>query len=160
MIGALFLFAAVILGWTPFAIERVELLQLTSDQSIDFNQARLRSVVPRDSVALLNPDAWWMLRGHCRVYSMMFASPDIDSIQFIVFSGNGSGVPGKAREDVEYTQNAIQAKFAMVSDNLPRNPVAIGRFRLTNSAYGFGQLVLERLAEATKKDGKPPAAPK
>jgi len=156
-VGALFLLGAVAAGWTPFALARMEFVQLVEDQTYSVNQARVRTLVPSGATALVNPDAWWMLRGHCRVYSMLFARPDFDLIQVIVLSGNGSGAPGRVRVDGDYAKNEIQTQFTVLSDNLPRNPVTIGGNRVSSSAYGFGQKVLGRQSKEREKAPRAPA---
>ncbi len=57
-------------------------------------------------------------------------------------------MPGKPREDISIEK--VQAKFAVVYDNLPRNPVCLGRFRVSNSAYGFGQMVLKNVSSGAQ----------
>jgi len=153
VLGGIILVGAVISGSLPFVKERLEFLELGQDQSYAVNGTRLRSLIPAGSAVFANPDAWWMLRGHCRVYST-WCGRDLNSVQFIVLSGNGSGVPGKPLEDI--SKDEVQAKFAIVYDNLPRNPVYLSRFRVTNSAYGFGQMVLENVSKGIKMEQKPP----
>ncbi len=145
-VSAFVLLAAIIVGWTPFAMERMKFLQLPEDQAFAVNQAKLRALIPQGSAVLANPDAWLMLRGHCRVYSTWVGSPDPGAVQFLVLSGNGSGVPGRPLRDGCCRIEETKSTFATVYDNLPRNPVYLGPFRVTNSAYGFGQMVRENVS--------------
>jgi hypothetical protein len=38
-------------------------------------------------------DYWWALGDQDRVYDTLFRNPDIDQVDYIVVSGNGSGNP-------------------------------------------------------------------
>jgi hypothetical protein len=40
----------------------------------------------------------------------------------------------------------VREHFEVISDTLPKNPISVFGFRITNSAYGFGSLVLRRVS--------------
>ena len=43
---------------------------------------------------MVSSDYWWILADRDTVYDITFGNPDIDTVDFVIASGNGSGEPG------------------------------------------------------------------
>lgn len=119
------------------------MVSLDDTQSFSFNEQKLREIIP-DGSTVLTSDAWWMLRNRCEVYAAYyFSDPDLDLIDFVVLNCNGTGEPGRVVMPAGLG-DYIQSNFVPVYDNLSRKPLELFGLRVTNSAYGFGPLVLAR----------------
>jgi len=67
-------------------------------------------------------------------------------IQYFVTDGNGTGRPGVwfPPANPRYAQ-MVRESFEVISDNLTTTPFEFFGLRITNSAYGFGTIVLRRV---------------
>ncbi len=150
----LVLAASLVLGSELTIRESMQILSLPPSQKQDWNQRVLEAVIPPGSV-VLTADAWWFLAGDRVVYDLSFARPDMEKVDFVVLSGNGSvssGLP-KIRNFVGFEAFPLLEKFRPVSDNLNRSwPTLWGR-PLARHTNGFGTLVLERISRDVQ--GKP-----
>jgi hypothetical protein len=120
---------------------------LPTTQRQDWNRRLLADLIPPGSV-VLTYDSWMLLGGDLVVYDGRFACPDLDRVDYIVLSGNGSGAPGKPTVVSVRCQPSYPfgEKFRPVAENLNRSrPTLFGK-PVTRSAYGFGTLVLERIS--------------
>lgn len=142
------LVAGVLAGSQSFAREALVMLQLPQDQSLAYNTARVRELIPEGHVVLTSGEYWWALAERDRILDSYFSRPrDLEEIDFVVLSGNGSGEPGRPSAlapELDYVQAYLQDHFQPVSDQLNRSPLRFAGIRLSNSAYGFGPMVLAR----------------
>lgn len=141
------LVALVTLPMYLFAISRVMLLHLAMatlppDQRLEANLPLIRSTIPKTST-IMTYDFWPALGNDYRLYSTD-ARPDWRTVDYIVLTGNGSGTAGKRQLLPDDRDDHIQREYVVVSDRLNRVPFHIGSFH-TNSAYGFGPLILRRI---------------
>src|SRR5262249_5947510 len=92
-----------------------------------------RSSIPRESRSCTT-----------RLHSAMWGKSTA-YIQYFVTDGNGTGQPGVWFSPGNPRYDAmVRESFEVISDNLPRTPLRIFGLRITNSAYGFGTIVLRR----------------
>jgi hypothetical protein len=75
----------------------------------------------------------------------------LTAIEYFVTDGNGTGEPGVWFRPPNPRYDAmVREQFEVISDTLPRTPIRIFGFRVTNSAYGFGSVVLRRVSAAAQ----------
>ena len=118
---------------------------LPPTQRLGFAETQVRALVPPGSVVLTN-GAWWSLAQDREVLSPDFSDiVDLRRIEYFVSDGNGSRVPGKWHEpqNPRYASE-VRDNFEIVSNGLAREPLRIFGYRVTNSAYGFGAVVMRR----------------
>lgn len=115
------------------------LWQLPEDQSLRASTERVRAEVP-PGVGVMTTDYWWDLADRDNVYDLVFSDPGIQSVDYIVLSGNGSGEPGVPAD----FRAKYKPGFAPVSDHLNRERPHIGGIYLSRSAYGFGAYILHK----------------
>jgi hypothetical protein len=122
---------------------------LPKAQTCEENQRVLDALIPAGSV-VLTYDAWWLLAGSRQVYDARWARPDMSSVDYIVLTGNGTGTPGlpTALGGSLLEGDRSLNDFRPIADNLNRVRPSICGFAITNSAYGFGSLVLQRIPKA------------
>jgi hypothetical protein len=89
-----------------------------------------------------------MLGSDRAVYDPLMSDvQDLDRIEYFVANGNGTGEPGVwLRPRVSRYDAMVREHFEVISDTLPRTPIRVFGFRVTNSAYGFGSVVLRRVS--------------
>jgi hypothetical protein len=128
----------------PYIKGEVVVLSLPHEQSFDANMSRVRALIPAGShVATL--EYWWALADRCQVFDPQFSHPKKIDIDYMIKSGNGSGRPGVGQAFAEYYESYAQENhFTVLEDDLNRERLKVGPLRLTNSAYGFGPLILAR----------------
>lgn len=139
--------SAWLIGAFPYVRERAILWALPRDQSLTANLANVRRVVP-PGARVLTTDFWWALADRDLVYDAMFSSPPTEELNYVVLSGNGSGVPG-----IPLVPNPAlfrAAEFRLVRDDLNLSRPALLGVPLSRSAYGFGAFILRRAAPSTR----------
>jgi hypothetical protein len=130
-----------------FAISRVLLLHvamatLPPEQRLDANLRLIRSIIPKTST-VMTYDYWPSLAGEYRTFSTD-GRPPWQAVDYIVLTGNGSGAPGKRQSLPDDRDEHAQREYRVIVDRLNRKPFHLGPLH-TNSAYGFGPLILERI---------------
>jgi hypothetical protein len=148
------LVAGVLAGSENGVKETLVLLQLPEDQSLAHNTAKVCELIPEGHVVLTSGEYWWALAGRDQILDSYFSRPsNLDDIDFVVLTGNGSGEPGRpaslAPELNDSVQADLQAHFQPVYNHLNRSPLRLAGVRLSNSAYGFGPVVLARVPGRT-----------
>jgi len=138
----LFVVALYLTACLPYIKNKVTLLTLPSDQTLDINVARVRRLIP-PGARVMTLEYWWALADRCKVVDPMFSNVSVDDIDYAVMTGNGSGRPGVASPFEQY-EAGLARDFTPVANYLNQHPLYIGPIRATNSAYGFGALVLAR----------------
>ena len=85
---------------------------------------QLREEIPADRV-VVSSDYWWILADRDTVYDITFGNPEIDTVDFVIASGNGSGEPGAApgRPQFEIPRQRISG---LVRPLQHRPPIALG----------------------------------
>jgi hypothetical protein len=130
-----------------FAISRVLLLHvvlatLPPDQRIEPNLRLIRSIIPKTST-VMTYDYWPALASEYRLFSTD-ARPPWQAVDYIVLTGNGSGTPGQRQSMSDDHDEHVRHEYKVIVDRLNRQPFHLGPIH-TNSAYGFGPLILERI---------------
>jgi hypothetical protein len=121
-------------------------MTLPPEQRLTTNAQRLRELIPKGA-GVLTANAWWTLGIDRSVYHPDYSDiRDLRRIEYFVADGNGAGQPGVwfAPRNPRY-EAMVHDCFEVISDTLPRMPLRIFGVRLTNSAYGFGTIVLRRM---------------
>jgi len=143
------------IGWilasTGFAWQTITMLTLPREQRIAVSERRVRALVPQGATVLAG-EYWWSLAADRAVLDSYFAEySDLSAIDYIVLTGNGTGEPGKAQPLKDSLDGVAAQEFVVVDDHLNRRPVTILGRRLTNSAWGFGALVMRnrRVSDGT-----------
>lgn len=143
------------IGWmlasTGYVWQTVTMLTLPREQKIAASERRVRALVPQGATVLAG-EYWWALGADRAVLDSYFADgSDLSAIDYIVLTGNGTGEPGKAQALRDSLDAVAAREFVVVDDHLNRKPVTVLGRRLTNSAWGFGALVMRnrRLQDAT-----------
>ena len=117
---------------------------LPKSQRQDENQRLLNSLIPAKSKVLCT-DAWWFIADNREVYDARWTHPDMEKIDFVILSGNGSGKPGFPILANEWLEDfPLYDHVHVVNDNLNREVPQFFGVPLSRSSYGFGSLVLER----------------
>ena len=121
-------------------------MTLPPEQRLTTNAQRLRELIPKGA-GVLTANAWWALGIDRSVYHPDYSDiGDLARIEYFVTDGNGTGQPGIWFPPVNPRYEAmVHDSFEVISDNLPRTPLRIFGLRITNSAYGFGTIVLRRM---------------
>jgi hypothetical protein len=111
------------------------------------NAQKLRDLIPKGAGVLTSP-GWWALGSDRAVYNPSQSDiQDLDRIKYFVTNGNGTGEPGVwIRPENPRYDAMVREHFEVISDTLPRTPIRVFGFRVTNSAYGFGSVVLRRVS--------------
>jgi hypothetical protein len=124
-------------------------IALPAEQRLALNERKLRDLIPTGA-GVLTPDGWvwWALGSDRAVYESEYSDlQDLDRIEYFVTDGNGTGEPGVWFPPLNPRYNAmVREHFEVISDTLPRTPIQVFGFRVTNSAYGFGSVVLRRVS--------------
>jgi hypothetical protein len=121
-------------------------IALPAEQRLAPNAQKLRDLIPTGA-GVLTLGGWWALGSDRAVYDPMFSDlQDLDRIEYFVTDGNGTGEPGVWFRPSNPRYDAmVREHFEVISDTLPRTPIRVFGFRVTNSAYGFGSVVLRRV---------------
>jgi MFS family permease len=118
---------------------------LAPEQRLTPNARKLRELIPTGA-GVLTANGWWTLGNDRSVYDPGCDIQDLARIDYFVTDSNGTGQPGVwARPDNPRYDAMVRESFEVISDTLPRTPLRLFGFRITNSAYGFGTVVLRRV---------------
>jgi len=119
-------------------------MTLAPEQKLTTNVQKLRALIPAGA-SVLTAAGWWALGKDRTVYDRGSNIKDLSRIEYFVTDSNGTGQPGVWRRSHNERYDAmIRGKFELVSNTLPKLPVQLLGLRITNSAYGFGMIVLRR----------------
>jgi hypothetical protein len=132
-------------------------MTLPPEQSLATNVQKLRELIPKGA-GVLTSNGWWALGNDHLVYHPAHSDiQDLSRIEYFVADSNGSGEPGVWVPPANPRYDAmVRESFEVISDSLPKEPLQIFGFRITNSAYGFGSIVLRRM-QAESPPVSPPA---
>jgi hypothetical protein len=122
-------------------------MTLAPEQKLTTNVRKLRALIPTGaSVLTATGFGWWALGNDRTVYDDRGSNiKDLSRIEYFVTDSNGTGQPGVwRRSHNERYEVMVRENFELVSNTLPKLPVQLLGFRITNSAYGFGTVVLRR----------------
>jgi len=121
-------------------------MALPAEQRLAPNAQKLRDLIPTGA-GVLTLEGWWALGSDRAVYDPQFSDlQDLDRIEYFVAGGNGTGEPGVWFRPSNPRYDAmVREHFEVISDSLPRTPIRVFGFKVTNSAYGFGSVVLRRV---------------
>jgi hypothetical protein len=122
-------------------------IALPAEQRLAPNMQKLRELIPTGA-GVLTLGGWWALASDRKVYDPRFSDlQDLDRIEYFVTDSNGTGKPGSWLRPYNPRNDAMVSEhFEVISDTLPRTPICVFGFRVTNSAYGFGSVVLRRVS--------------
>lgn len=138
--------AVAMLFWcaagSRFAFMSLVRAGLPPDQRMAENVAIIQRMIPPGS-GVMTYDFWPALANSSyRIYSTE-AAPPWSSVDYIVLTGNGSGAPGQPQTMRPEQLPYMQAHFSPIYDHLNRQPFRLGPIH-TNSAWGYGPLILKR----------------
>jgi hypothetical protein len=121
-------------------------ITLAPEQRLAPNERKLRELIPKGT-GVLATTGWWALGNDRSVYDAFQSNiQDLSRIKYFVTTGNGTGQPGVWLPPGNPRYDAmVRENFEVVSNTLPRTPLKVFGIRVTNSAYGFGTVVLRRL---------------
>jgi hypothetical protein len=121
-------------------------MTLAPEQRLTPNIQKLRELVPKGA-GVLTANAWWALAPDRSVYHPTHSDiQDLARIQYFVADGNGTSQPGFWFPPSNPRYEAmLRESFEIISDTLPRTPLRIFGIQITNSAYGFGTIVMRRV---------------
>jgi len=121
-------------------------IALPAEQRLAPNAQKLRDLIPTGA-GILTLGGWWALGSDRAVFDPIFSDlQDLDRIEYFVTDGDGAGAPGVWFRPGNPRYDAmIREHFEVISDTLPRTTIRLFGLRVTNSAYGFGSLVLRRM---------------
>ena len=119
---------------------------LTPEQRLTPNVQKLRELIPTGA-RVLTSIGWWALGNDRSVYDPRFSDiQDLARIEYFVTDSNGTGQPGVWWPPSNPRYDAmVRESFEVISDTLPRTPFQFFGIRITNSAYGFGTIVMQRV---------------
>jgi hypothetical protein len=122
-------------------------MTLAPEQKLTTNVQKLRALIPTGA-SVLTATGWWALGNDRTVYDLGSNIKDLSRIEYFVTDSNGTGQPGvwvpPPYKRPRY-QAMVKESFEVISDTLPRAPLQILGMRITNSAYGFGTIILRRI---------------
>ena len=153
--GNLRLLATMVVGWLAIWValasawpvkDYLVRMTLAPEQRLTTNLQKLRDLIPKRA-GVLTDNGWWALGIDRSIYHPMHSDiQDLARIQYFVTDGNGTGQPGVWFPPGNPRYAAmVRESFEVISDTLPRTPLRIFGLRITNSAYGFGTIVLRRV---------------
>jgi hypothetical protein len=140
--------AGLLIGAAPFLKDRWVMRNLPPAQSYAAGRAALTSAIPAGA-SVLGSEIWWTLAGRNPCYEIVWSSVDLDKIDYVAVSGNGSGAPGRPHTLPGNVAPYVESHFEPLVDDLNRRPTTLLGLKVTNSAYGFGPLILARRPAAT-----------
>jgi hypothetical protein len=148
------LLASVAVGWLAIWLTVASLwpaknylvrITLAPEQRLMPNARKLRALIPTGA-QVLTLSGWWALGNDRSVYDPIHSDiQDLARIEYFVTDSNGTGEPGVWAQPNPHYSAMVQESFEVISDTLPRTPLRIFGLRITNSAYGFGTIVLRRV---------------
>jgi hypothetical protein len=123
-------------------------ITLAPEQKLTTNAHKLRELIPAGAQVLARSrSSWWALGNDRSVYDSAFSDiQDLARIEYFVSDSNGTGQPGVwwwPKHPRYYAM--VRESFEVISDTLPRRPLRVFGIRITNSAYGFGTVVMRRV---------------
>jgi len=133
---------AVVVAWGIFAERTLVQILLPSGQRFEENEALLRRSIPAGST-VLGYEFWSSLAGDHRYFSMQHSTVSVKSVDYVVLTGNGSGVAGMPK--VPANVKPQLSEFRLVHDGLNREPFHLFGLRLSRSAPGYGFQLLRRV---------------
>lgn len=140
------LVALVVVVWlaaaSRFVLMSLIRATLPADQRMQHNLDVIDDVVPRGA-GVLTYDFWPALMDQHETYTTDATFPPWDRIGYVIFTGNGSGTPGRPQTLLPEQQRHVDEDYTVIYDNLNRAPFRIGPLK-TNSAWGYGPLILKR----------------
>jgi hypothetical protein len=121
-------------------------IALPAEQRLAPSARKLRDLIPTGA-GVLTLGGWWALGSDRAVYDPMFSNlQDLDRIEYFVTDSNGTGEAGVWFPPANSRYDAmVREHFEIISDSLPRTPIRIFGLKITNSAYGFGSVVMRRV---------------
>jgi hypothetical protein len=121
-------------------------MTLAPEQGLTTNVKKLRALIPKGA-GVLTANGWWALGNDRSVYHPWHSDiQDLARIEYFVTDSNGTGKPGVWVGPTNPRYDAmLRESFDVISDTLPRTPLRLFGLRITNSAYGFGTLVMRRV---------------
>jgi hypothetical protein len=138
-------------GWLAIASiwpvqDYIVRIALPAEQRLAPNAQKLRDLIPTGA-GVLTLKGWWELGSDRAVYDPMFSDlQDLDRIEYFVTDSHRTGQPGVWSRPFNPRYDAmVRENFEVISDTLPRTPIRVFGFRITNSGYGFGSIVLRRV---------------
>jgi hypothetical protein len=147
IVPSLFLAGAVIAGSVRFVVSTAIMIALSIDQSVGTCGAVLDELIPKGSTVITD-QSWWFLADDRVVFDSWFSDlQDLSRIDYVVLSGNGTGQPGMPGRVKPRYQKYVDENFELIHDGLNRQPLTVCGYRLTNSAYGFGCVILARRSD-------------
>jgi hypothetical protein len=123
-------------------------ITLAPEQRLIPNVQKLRELIPPGAQVLTSSrSAWWALGNDRSVYDPSFSDiEDLARIEYFVTDSNGTGQVGaKWWPNNPRYDSMLRDSFEVISDTLPRAPLRVFGIRITNSAYGFGTIVMRRV---------------
>ena len=122
-------------------------MALAPEQRLTTNVQKLRALIPKGSGVLTANVGWWALGNDRSVYHPQHSDiQDLARIEYFVTDSNGTGQPGVWVGPANPRYDAmLRESFEVISDALPRTPLRVFGIRITNSAYGFGTIVMRRV---------------
>jgi hypothetical protein len=122
-------------------------IALPAEQRLALNARKLRDLIPKGA-GVLTLAGWWALGSDRAVYDPSMSNlQDLDRIEYFVTDSNGSGKPGVWFRPRNPRYDAmVREHFEVISDTSPKMSIRVFGFRVTNSAYGFGSVVLRRVS--------------
>jgi MFS family permease len=148
------LLAAVAVGWLTICLVVASVwpaknylvrFTLAPEQRLTPNARKLRELIPTGA-GVLTANGWWTLGNNRSVYDPGCDIQDLARIDYFVTDSNGTGQPGVWDwPDNPRYDAMLRESFEVISDTLPREPLRLFGLRITNSAYGFGTVVLRRV---------------
>lgn len=148
------LVSTVVVGWLAIWVtvasawpvkDYLVRMTLPPEQRLTTSAQKLRELIPKGA-GVLTANAWWELGIDRSVYHPDHSDiRDLARIEYFVTDGNGTGQPGRWFPPRNRRYEAmVRESFEVISDTLPRTALRIFGLRISNSAYGFGTIVLHR----------------
>ena len=128
------------------AKDHIVRIALAPEQTLAPNAQKLRELIP-PGAGVLTLIGWWALGNDRAVYDPMFSDvQDLARIEYFVTDGNGTGTPGIWFRPSNFRyEEMVRENFEVISDTLPKTPIRVFGLRVSNSAFGFGTVVLRRV---------------
>lgn len=155
-LAALLIAGSIAFAWGLYAKDRLEILTLAKDQSFYWNMKHVRDTIPAGS-RVVTKEYWAALADKCQVLDPDFSHPKPVDVDYLIKTGNGTGVPGKPQTfSPEYEAFAAKDHFVVEEDDLNRTPLKIVGIRISKSAYGFGPYIEAHSPVAAPKPNPAP----
>jgi hypothetical protein len=149
------LLATVLVGWLVIWLvvasawpvkDYLVRITLTPEQRLAPSVRMLRELIPKGKGVLVTT-GWWALGNDRSVYDALWSNiQNLARIEYFVTTSNSTGQPGVWVPPGNPRYNAmVRESFEVIANTLPRTPLRVFGIRITNSAYGFGTVVLRRV---------------